>query len=257
MPTGRKTFECFGLVIHGYDQQAVFEMIEKETSTRSLFIVTANPEILLEAKRNAQYWNALRQADLRLVDGFGLKLAGVASGVSSSRLSGVNLSDALVAEAARRNWRVAVIGGESGNADRAVWKLRERHPNLNIRAEQGGRVERDGRDDEAGEEARFRLSQFAPDVLLVGFGHPKQESWIVRYTQDFPSVKVVVGVGGTIDFWSEQKRRAPRLFQVVGLEWLWRLGIEPRRWKRIANAVIVFPMMVVHERIMDFFSAKT
>ncbi len=253
MPNGRKTFECFGLVIHGYDQQAVFQLIEQETSQRSLFIVTANPEILLEAKQNPQYWNVLRQADLRLVDGFGLQLAGLTSGASVDRFSGVALSDALVAEAARRNWRVAMIGGESGNADRAVWKLRERHPSLNIMAEQGGRVGRDGTDDETGEEARFRLSQFAPDVLLVAFGHPKQESWIVRYSQDFPSVKILVGVGGTVDYWSGQKHRAPQIFQSLGLEWLWRLCVEPKRWKRIVSAVVVFPALVIWERISKFF----
>lgn len=243
-------------MIHGYDQRAVFQLIEQETAKRSLLIVTANPEILLEAKRNPHYWNTLRQADVRLVDGFGLQLAGLMSGASVDRFSGVALSDALVAEAARRDWRVAIIGGEQGNADRAVWKLRERHPNLHIMAEQGGRVERDGGDDEAGEEARFRLSQFAPHVLLVAFGHPKQESWIVRYSQDFPSVKIFVGVGGTLDYWSGQKQRAPQFLQTAGLEWLWRLGVEPKRWKRIARAVVVFPMMVAKERLVRLLRAS-
>lgn len=213
-------------------------------------VVTANPEILLEARRNPAYWDILRRAEVRLVDSFGLKLVGLLSGARPARVTGVDFAERLLQESVNRGWKVALVGGDPGNADAAAWNIRAAYPTLAVFAERGGAVSPDGSDDEAGAEMRFRLTQFAPDVLLVGFGHPKQESWIAKHLADFPSVKIVVGVGGTIDYWSERKRRAPRAMRAFGLEWLWRLATEPRRWRRILNAVVVFPLIVLKDKLL-------
>jgi len=248
--SSRSTFTCFGLVIHGYGPEEAFLRIDDGLAHgKQAMIVTANPEILLEAKRNPGYWQVLRRAELRLVDSFGLKLAGIISGSRPTRMSGVEFAEHLLQEAVKRGWRVAFIGGAAGVADKAAWEIRKAYPTLVLTAEQGGRVGHDGQDDEAGAEARFRLTQFAPDILLVGFGHPKQETWIMKYLAELPSVKIAIGVGGTLDYWSGTKRRAPRMFQTLGLEWLWRLAKEPNRWKRILNAVIVFPLVFLWDRI--------
>lgn len=212
-------------------------------------IVTANPEILLEAQRNPAYWSTLRQADVRCVDGFGLQLVGFLKGARPCRIAGVELAERLLQTAVQRQWSVALIGGDPGNADKAAWMMREAYPQLRIFSERGGMVLPNGEDDEAGSEMRFRLTQFAPDILLIGFAFPGQESWIARHLSDFPSVKVVVGIGGTIDYWSGAKKRAPQLFRSLGLEWLWRLIQEPQRWKRIVRAVIVFPVRAIWDQL--------
>lgn len=210
-----------------------------------MMVVTANPEILLEARRRPAYWQILRQADLRLLDGIALKFVGWLSGANPKRLTGVDFSERLLQEAVRRGWKVGLVGGGEGIADKAAWEVRKAYPDLAVHAEQGGTVGRDGGDDEAGANARFRLTQFAPDILLVAFGHPKQEAWIARQLAELPSVKIAMGVGGTLDYWSMTKSRAPNLFRKWGFEWLWRLCTEPQRWKRIFNAVVVFPIVVV------------
>ncbi|USN52839.1 MAG: WecB/TagA/CpsF family glycosyltransferase [Candidatus Nomurabacteria bacterium] len=87
--------------------------------------------------------------------------------------------------------------------------------------------------DLANEEASMRLSQFDPQIVLVAFGHPKQELWIEQHKTDYPSLKAIMGVGGTFDYWSGAVKRAPRWMRQVGLEWLWRVFIEPKRIKRI------------------------
>ena len=244
------TFECFGLVIHGYPAEEVLKRIDQDISEgRQTMIVTANPEILLEGKRDPEYWNTLRQADLRLVDGIALKFAGWLAGTNPVRLSGVDLSETLLQASVQRGWRVAMIGGDPGNADKAAWEIRKAYPELAVFAERGGIVGTDGSDDEVGQEMIFRLTQFAPDILLVGFGHPRQERWITRHLHDLPSVKVAVGVGGTIDYWSGTKRRAPSWMRSFGLEWLWRLITEPSRWKRIFHAIFVFPAVFLSDKL--------
>lgn len=244
------SFECFGLVIHGLDWDKAKERLDQSiVRNERTWIVTANPEILLEAKRNPNYWQILRQADLRLVDGFGLKLVGWLLGSSPARLTGVDLCDHLLDEAESHNWLVAFLGGEQGEGDKAAWNQRERHLKLRVITETGGKVNPDGTGDAANDEAIHRLTMQAPDILFVAYGHPKQEAWIARNADAFPSVKIVVGVGGTFNYWSGQASRAPKTVRSLGLEWLWRLIHEPSRWKRIWNAVIVFPLTVLKDRL--------
>jgi N-acetylglucosaminyldiphosphoundecaprenol N-acetyl-beta-D-mannosaminyltransferase len=110
-------------------------------------------------------------------------------------------------------------------------------------------VKADGSDDQDGAAARRHLAAYAPELLLVAFGHPKQEMWIARHLPDLPSVKVAVGIGGTLDYWSGAKKRAPQFLRSLGLEWFWRLMQEPKRWRRIFDAVVVFPSLVLWDKI--------
>jgi N-acetylglucosaminyldiphosphoundecaprenol N-acetyl-beta-D-mannosaminyltransferase len=225
------------------------------------WIVTANPEILLEAKRDKAYAEVLKQADARIVDGFGLWLMLKLAGQQTVRLTGVELANNLLQLAVKQQWRVALIGGREGVAEQAAAELKRTHPTLQIATEYGGEVSRndgvnyvrprviDAMENSAGEEARHRLTLFAPQLLLVAFGHPKQERWIARYLADFPSVKVAVGIGGTVDFWAGTAKRAPKLFQRLGIEWLWRLITQPKRIGRILNAVVVFPVAFFIDRL--------
>lgn len=244
------TFECFGLIIHGIGwlevRGRIGDAIAHEQQT---WIVTANPEILLQAKRDPVYWSILRQADLRLVDGFGLQAIGWLFQASPKRITGVDLADELLAHAERNNWSVAFVGGQTGIAEQAVWKVRERFPRLRITAEQAGIISADGTGDDATDETLQRLTQYAPDALLVAFGHPKQERWIAKHLAELPSVKVALGVGGTFDYWAGTASRAPKFIRSIGLEWLWRLVSQPSRWKRIVDAVIIFPVLAIKDRV--------
>lgn len=239
----------FGLPIEGWGMECVLE--RAFSAGPAFWIVTANPEILLEARANKHYATALQQADVRLVDGFGLWLMLRLIGKYTARVTGVELAGALVQEAARKQLCVAFVGGAVGVAEKAAEAMRKLHPDLQIVSEEGGIVDADGKSDESGEEAKLRLTMFAPDLLLVAFGHPKQERWIANNLASLPSVKTVVGVGGTFDFWSGNVKRAPAFLRRMGLEWLWRLIHEPRRLGRILRAVIVFPVLFIWDRVSD------
>lgn len=229
----------FDIPIEGPNADRVISVVEK--SNKFVWIVTINPEILLETRKNLAYKKAVMRADMRVVDGFGLFALLRVFGDRVSRVTGVELAERLVQEAHRKKWRVGLIGGASGSAKKSVEALKSAYPELEIMGEEGGRISKEANEDTHAEEARFRMMQFAPHILLVAFGHPKQELWIEKHLADFPTAKAFMGVGGTFEFWSGQIRRAPRWMQRAGLEWLWRLIRQPSRLGRMFRAVVIFP----------------
>jgi len=238
----------FNVPIEGENVQTILDQVSH--TKRGLWIITANPEILLEARRNARYKEIIRQADTRTVDGFGLLLALKMLRRPVSRLTGVELAEHLLQYAWKRGLRVGFFGGEGGEALDAAKEIRESYAGLQLHVEEGARVSLEGEEDAATEEARMRMIQFGPDILLVALGAPRQESWIAKHRQDFPELKAIVGVGGTFTFWAGRIQRAPLWMRSFGLEWLWRLIQEPKRWRRIWNAAIVFPACFFHDKFL-------
>lgn len=214
-----------------------------------LWIVTANPEILLKTRKDRNYRGAIASADLRTVDGVGLFFIMYVLRRKTERLAGVDLSEHLLQYAWKHHLRVGLLGGEKGEAEAAVRHVRDAYPGLEVLVEQGGAVSEDGAEDGASEAARERMMLFSPHVLLVAFGHPRQERWVALHRNDFADLRAVVGVGGTFNFWAGRIKRAPAWMRSIGLEWLWRLIQEPRRWRRIWNAVVVFPIAALIDRI--------
>lgn len=237
----------FRLPLDGLSSKQLFERLEKKGGLT--WIATVNAEILLEARQDKSYLNILQQADVRMIDGSGPAYLLRLFGYHVSRVAGVDLAEQLIEWASQKGLRVGMIGGIAPDTGkRAAEVMKKKYPSLQVMAEHGGFVNREGEDDAGGEEARYRLTQFAPQVLLVAFGHPKQERWIAKYTQDFPELKVIIGLGGTFEYWAGAAKRAPKFLQILGLEWLWRLVTEPSRIKRIFRAVVVFPFYFLIDR---------
>lgn len=215
-------------------------------SAEPMWIVTANPEILLYAKDDVSYRDTLNRATLRLVDSFGLQMVCKIKGLNAERFPGADLALAVVEHAAKNQQSIALIGGgDKKSAKPALERLQRKFFGLQGISEDGGMISIEGIGDDENTSARQRIATLNPSVLLVGFGHPKQERWIERYKNEFPSVKVFIGVGGTFDYWSGLISRAPKWMRTMGLEWLYRLFKEPKRWRRVMNAVVVFPCSVI------------
>jgi N-acetylglucosaminyldiphosphoundecaprenol N-acetyl-beta-D-mannosaminyltransferase len=242
-----KSHAVFQIPIEGYGWDWIKDGLHPDRP-HPWWLVTANPEILLEARNNQAYATALKQADVRLVDGFGLWLVLRLFGQKTERMPGVELSERIVHEAADRGWRVGFFGGKDSVAAQAAGIMKKKYPALIVEAEAGGKVGYDGEQDASGDEATHRMTLFDPHVLLVAMGHPKQELWIVKHIQDFPNLKVIIGVGGTFDMWAGRLPRAPRFLRTIGLEWFWRLILEPGRIGRILRAVVVFPILFLRDR---------
>jgi N-acetylglucosaminyldiphosphoundecaprenol N-acetyl-beta-D-mannosaminyltransferase len=218
---------------------------------RTFRIFTPNPEILLRARSDAAYTDVLRSADLALPDGTGVTLVQtLRDGRSVRRWPGVEIAAFLARLAAERGETVAFVGGARDVAEHAAARWRTLSGLKVVVTGAGVQVDEDGsaRPAEREDEMIDAIRSAAPAIVLVGLGAPKQERWIARHADAFPSVRVMIGVGGAFDMWAGSRRRAPRAFRRLGLEWLWRLALEPRRLPRIIRATVVFPVLAVFDR---------
>lgn len=208
-----------------------------------LFIVTANPEILLKAWHNEAYGTLLNSANIVVADGVGIVLvARFLYRVNIPRVTGVDLADDILALAVKHHKRVFLLGGSETANEKAIKKFKDK--GLESRGLGGNFSET---------QAMGAIRAFEPGILFVALGAPKQEIFISNLlkTQNAKvNAIIAMGIGGTVDVWAGDKPRAPRLLRRLGLEWFWRLILEPRRLPRIINAIIVFPFIAVYEYIM-------
>ncbi|NWG19410.1 MAG: WecB/TagA/CpsF family glycosyltransferase [Chloroflexi bacterium] len=205
-------------------------------------IVTVNPEFVMEARRNSAFRRVLAAADLATPDGTGLLLASRWRGTPlRERVTGIALSERIAAAAARCGWSLFLLGAAPGVAERAAAALQQANPGLRIAGCYAGSPR-------AAEEPaiRARIAAAQPDILLVAYGHPTQELWIAR-NQPLLRVPVAIGVGGTFDELAGVVPRTPALVQRAGLKWLYRLVMQPWRWRRIMTAVPLFLWTVLRE----------
>ena len=190
-------------------------------------IVTANPEIVLRTRKDGAYRRAVNGADLVLADGVGDLLAARILGEPlPERVTGADLVPLLLQRLAERGGSVFLYGGRPGVAGRAGENLRAACPGLRIAGTENGYIS-----DETA--LLHRLETDPPALLLLGLGAPRQELWMARNRQRLPSV--MIGVGGLLDVFAGDVKRAPASWQRLGLEWLYRLAREPRRLGRMAK----------------------
>ena len=207
------------------------------------FVITANVEMVMLARRTPEIRAILRRADLVVADGVGVVWGSRTLGRAlPGRVPGIDLADRLCAEAARRGWRVYLLGGRPGVAAGAAARLAARHPGLIVAGTAEGYFA-------AGSDADVirAVRDAAPTLLLAGLGAPRQERWLARHLGVL-GAPVVMGIGGAMDVWTGRARRAPRLWQSLGLEWCYRLTREPRRFGR-QLAIPHFMAVVYTERL--------
>lgn len=190
-------------------------------------VATANLDFLEIARRHDALRACLQGADLVTADGAPLLwLSRLAGEPIPERVAGADFVPLLVGEAAARGRSVYFLGGDDGVAERTIEVLRARYPELKVAGFSSPFLDLD---DEAGcRAAAAEVAATSPDLVLVAFGCPKQDLFIERHLHDL-GCHVAVGVGGTFNFIIGRVKRSPLLLQKLGLEWLWRFAVEPRR----------------------------
>jgi N-acetylglucosaminyldiphosphoundecaprenol N-acetyl-beta-D-mannosaminyltransferase len=194
-------------------------------------IVTPNADILRMATREPEAREHIDAATLVVADGTPLVWASRLSGHPlPERVAGASLLLSLSAALAERGGSVYLLGGAPGAAERAARSLRRRFPGLVIA---GWHCPAYGFEAHPAQalEVRNRVIAARPDLVCVGLGFPKQERVIADLRPYLPA-SWFLGCGAAIGFAAGTLRRAPRWMQRAGLEWLWRLGSEPRRLAR-------------------------
>jgi N-acetylglucosaminyldiphosphoundecaprenol N-acetyl-beta-D-mannosaminyltransferase len=203
---------------------------------RRHLVVTPNPELVVLARRDPAFRAILNRADLAIPDGGGLLLAARLWGEPlAEQVRGTDLCYGLAEAAPRHGLRLFLLGGAPGVAEGAAAALRRRAPGLEIAGTFAGDASPAG---DAETAAAVRRAGRC-DLLFVAYGAPRQERWIDRNLAAL-DVGVAIGVGGVLDFMSGRVRRAPALVRRAGLDWLFRLLQQPRRFRRQATTIPLF-----------------
>jgi N-acetylglucosaminyldiphosphoundecaprenol N-acetyl-beta-D-mannosaminyltransferase len=196
-----------------------------------------NAAVLVTMARDADLARACRAADLVVPDGVPVVWAARLAGTPlPGRVAGVDLMERLLEAAAARGLPAYFLGARPEVVRALVERCRRRFPGLPIAGWRDGYFA-------PGEEADVvnEVRRSGAAMLFVGMPTPFKEVWCERH-RDALGVPVILGVGGSFDVLAGFIRRAPRAMQVLGLEWLWRLAMEPRRlWRRylVTNTVFV------------------
>ncbi|MBT6069172.1 WecB/TagA/CpsF family glycosyltransferase [Candidatus Peregrinibacteria bacterium] len=214
------------------------------------YFTTPNPEILLKANKDNSYKEILNGSSLNIPDGTGLifasyflKLIGKSNTALRHRVTGSDLTIELIKKSKEHGYGIFLLG-----ASKESNKLTTEFA-LKTGAKVVGNYTGKPNDPLCAE----LIKKSKADLVLIAFGAPAQEFCAVRYLEECPDLKLAIGIGGSFDFIAGTRQRAPHLFQKLGIEWLYRLIQEPRRIKRIINAVIIFPALVL---IKSFSSSK-
>lgn len=190
-------------------------------------VITLNPEYLYRAQSEPELLDIVRRADLVTADGVGIVWAAKRAGNPvPERVTGIDLLLRLAVEAGARHWRVFLLGAAPGVAEAAGRELSARYPGLVLAGTHHGYFK-----PEQEQEVIAKVRANRPDLLFVALGAPRQELWAARHLAAL-GVPVVVGVGGSLDVLAGKVRRAPVWLRRMHLEWLGRLLMNPRRWRR-------------------------
>jgi len=243
---------------------AVKQVLEWENQDEQHYIVTPNPEIILAAQKNHKFLSVLNKADFSIPDGIGILWASKYLAISKNnkskivkitkwllslsaiaiyppyireilpeRVTGVDLMKSIIKQTKQP---VFLLGAAPGIADKAA-------PALNSKNIVGTYAGSPSEKESA--KAIKKINNSAAKILFVAYGAPAQELWIARHLKNLKNIKIAVGVGGSFDFISGTKKRAPKSMQKLGLEWLYRIAQEPKRIKRIYNATVKFPLTIL------------
>lgn len=212
-----------------------YKIVEKNLELeKRMFIVTSNPETFAYGKKEPEFDKMLLDNDTTLIpDGIGIvKAANMLNYDVKERITGVDLAYKLLELANIHKYKVAIIGATEAVITELKKVIKEKYPNIELLKIENGYVE--NKDDFFDE-----ISIKQPDICLVALGIPNQEKLIYKHLKRFKK-GIFVGVGGSLDVISGTKKRAPKLFQKLNLEWLYRILKEPKRLKRFYDNNIKF-----------------
>lgn len=242
--TQLQTTRMFDYPVHLVDlAQGQAVVAQALQAGQNVQVVTLNPEMIMQGDQDPELGRILKSADLILPDGAGLVWALRRQGNVVNRLPGIEFSEALLAWAAREGRKIALVGARPEILELAVNALTARYPGLQVAYQHHGFF----KPGEEEERIARECADTAPSLVFVALGVPRQEKWIDRYKALFKGA-ALVGVGGSLDVWSGQTKRAPALMRKLNLEWAYRISSEPWRIKRTYKTLPMFVVKVLLSR---------
>jgi len=289
LKTSRKYAEILGVKVGSTHKAGVLrELRGKIARGEKFFIVTPNPEIVIEAQKDKELFRILNSADISIADGIGLCAAykflklprqkgflkklltffiqglGVAFLTFFDKTSltkelplikGRELFLDLIAIANKKSWKVILLGDKLLSAQKAAFKLKLNYKKVRIHGLTGPDLDKRGTplgktDKNLQQRVIEKINKFKPELLFVGFGAPKQEKWVYK---NFANLNIggAMVVGGTFDFISGKSVLPPKIIEDRDLEWLWRIAVGHQNLKRVRKAFPEFPARIFFEKLKE------
>ena len=230
----------FGVRIDNIDLKSGLEKIDGYIMDKKpRLIFTPNPEIIMSSRKDEKLRSLLNSSDLNLPDGIGIVAAAKLMGTPvCGRLTGIDFMMSILNNARENNYKIFLLGSAPGTAENAAKNI----AGIEIVGTHHGYF----KDEENGKIIAL-IKKARPDILFVGLGSPRQEQWIAKHYKEI-GAPVNMVIGGSLDVLSGKVKRAPAVFQKTGLEWLYRLAKEPKRWKR-QTSLAKFALLAVKKRL--------
>lgn len=210
---------------------------------KNLHVVTINPEIIQNAKKNFELKQIINDAEIVTPDGVGVKIALKMKGIKQEQVTGVDLSKKMLEIAADEKFKVALVGAKPEILELVVQNLKNKYENIDIVYSHDG-----------------YFSDFDPIIkdvinsgakfLLCAMGSPKQEFFISELKKQAKGI-AMIGVGGTFDVLSGKVQLAPEIYRKLGLEWLYRTIKQPERFKRIFPTLPIFFFQSIIDSVIN------
>ena len=237
-------------------------MTKKETLEKiSLFtgkptgffhIVSLNPENIVISTKNEVFRNILSEGDIQLIDGVGASLGMRFLSVPTvERLTGTDLMEEIIKTYSTRRLRVLFLGGKPDLANKLSNCYNEKYKDLRSKGVFG--IQNISNPSKLEEKRIFSIvADYKPQIIFAAFGSPHQEMWFYRHQEKLKGI-LCMGVGGGFDYAYGAVPRAHLWIRRLGLEWLYRLMIQPWRFKRQLQ-LLTFIYLVLQEKF--FFKNK-
>ena len=236
--------ELLGYRINDYEFfEAIDNALKLAKENKVSQIVTINPEMFETAESDPEFSQIVDEAEMVVPDGIGVKIGLKLNGYDVERIPGVDLAKSLLKEAAEEKLPVAIIGAKEEVIVKAIENLKTELSNLNITYYHNGYFNDDNSIYE-------ELKKSEARIILVAMGSPRQEKFIYNAKKVLP-LGLMIGIGGSLDVWSGIVKRAPEIYQKLGLEWLYRTISQPERIKRIFPTIPLFLLKVLKSRYFE------
>lgn len=239
----KKDIQILGLRVDNMCKEDLLKAINRNFNEKleTIFIVTLNPEIVMNTRRNNLYKDIVNSATIILPDGVGIMMAAkILQNPLIEKMPGYEIMHDFLEEANQHARSVYFYGGEPGVAKIAANEALKLYPNMIVSGYADGYSGNS-------ETLAHKISSKCPDYVFVATGSPRQEEWIFSHKHLFVN-SVLMGVGGSLDVLSGKLKRAPDLWIRHNLEWLYRLVKQPFRAKRMMK-IPVFLFLVISSYI--------
>ncbi len=215
-------------------QQLLLQFLDQSVTK---VVITTNPEFVVLAQKNPQLQKLAQTADASLVDGIGLSIALRPNQPQAERYPGADMLLDLCAHATQYHIPVGVVVPDKGlsSPTQVTRALQQTFPGIQAlcwKVTEQNIIE--------------KISTTGTQLLFVALGQPTQEAWMLQHKISLAGVRLLIGVGGALDFLTGARKRAPRFLRALGLEWGWRLITQPRRFSRIWRATVQFWLLRFH-----------